>query len=211
LKKHPYWFLIYGFNMAILAAFFAAITDRFLPRLWSPVVAILGIAFYTVMVGGGAAVVRAAIMGGLSLFGRQIGRRQMGVHTLVLVAAVMCLFNPRLPWDVGFQLSFAATLGLVLLADPLQAAFERKAAQHLPEEAVKRISGPIGEYFLFTLAAQVTTLPIIAYHFQRFSIYSFLSNILVLPPQPLVMILGGISVLVGLVFFPAGQLLAYIA
>jgi competence protein ComEC len=185
LKKHPYWFLIYGFNMAILAAFFAAITGRFLPRLWSPVVAVLGIAFYTIMVGGQAVVVRAAIMGGLSLFGRQ-----MGVHTLLLVAAVMCLFNPRLPWDVGFQLSFAATLGLVLLADPLQAAFERKAAQHLPEEAVKRISGPIGEYFLFTLAAQVTTLPIIAYHFQRFSINSFLSNILVLPPQPLVMILG---------------------
>jgi len=171
--------------------------------------AIVGV--YTLLVGADAAVVRAAIMGGLSLFARQVGRRQDGLNSLAFVAATMAVFNPYLPWDVGFQLSFMATLGLVLYAEPLSQVFLNFAARRLPLEKAKRLAGPVGEYFLFTLAAQIMTLPVTIYHFQRFSLTSFLANPVILPAQPPVMILGGLAVLLGLVYKPLGQLAAYLA
>ena len=94
------------------------------------------VAVYTLLVGADAAVVRAAIMGGLSLFACQVGRRQDGLNSLAFVAAVMTVFNPYLPWDVGFQLSFMATLGLVLYAEPLSQAFLNFAARRKIEKGL---------------------------------------------------------------------------
>ena len=85
----------------------------------------------------------------------------------------------------------------------------RRAACRSPR--AQRLSQPVGEYFLFTLAAQLTTLPLILYYFQRFSLVSLMANPLVLPAQPPVMILGGLAALLGMVFLPLGQLVAYLA
>ena len=150
-------------------------------------------------------------MGGMALFGRQIGRKQAGFNSLLLTAALMNLFNPLLLWDAGFQLSFMATLGILLYLDPLLEAFKKFLEKYLAQDLVNKLSGPLSEYVLVTLAAQITTLPVTIYHFERFSFSSFLANILILPPQPLVMILGGISVLAGLVFQPLGQVLAWLS
>ena len=69
--------------------------------------------------------VRAAIMGSLSLLGQLIGRRQAGLNTLAFVAALMCLGVSILLWDVSFLLTFGATLGLVLFASRLQGSAVR--------------------------------------------------------------------------------------
>ena len=66
----------------------------------------------------------------LTLFAVQLGRRQDGLNTLALVAALMALFNPYILWDVGFQLSFAATLGLLLYAGPLSQSFVRFTSRY---------------------------------------------------------------------------------
>ena len=109
---------ISGFNISIIAGLFTLAFSRILGRRWGVVVAILGVIIYTVLVGSSPSVLRAAIMGILALFARQLGR-QTGINTLAVTAAVMAGFNPNILWDPGFQLSFAATLGLVLYADPL--------------------------------------------------------------------------------------------
>ncbi len=114
---------ISGFNIAILAGLFAALFGRLLGRWRGAVVALACITVYTVLVGAGASVVRAALMGGLTLLAAQLGRRQEGLNTLAFVAALMALLNPHVLWDVGFQLSFMATLGLVLYAGLLTTAF----------------------------------------------------------------------------------------
>ncbi len=196
---------ISGFNIAILAGLFSALAGRFLRHFRALIFTLVGIAFYTVLVGAQPSVVRAALMGGLGLLGAQIGRRQSGSNTLAFTAALMSLFDPNLPWDVGFQLSFAATLGLILYAQPLQDGFARLAASRLPPATAQRLVGPISEYLLFTLAAQVTTLPILVYHFGRISLSALLANPLILPPQPAVMILGGVAVLVGMVLPGLGR------
>ncbi len=202
---------ISGFNISIIAGLFVTLFSRFFGPRWGALLAVFGIVFYTVLVGGDAAVVRAAIMGTLALFARQIGRRQFAINTLLAVAMFMCLWNPRYVWDVGFQLSFFATLGLILYAEP----FSQFAANLLNRIAspttVEWLIRPLSDFILLTFAAQLTTIPIMAYHFQRISLVSFIANPFILPAQPAVMILGGIAVFLSLLWIPLGQLAAWVA
>lgn len=206
---------ISGFNITILAGLFTWVFSRLLGRWRGALLAAAMISLYTLLVGANAAVVRAAILGVLALGARQVGRRQEGVNSLSFVAAIMALFNPSVLWDVGFQLSFTATLGLVLYADPLVAGFNnlfnRLFGRWIPAQAVQRISGPVGEYLLFTLAAQVMILPVLAYHFQRLSLVALVANPTILPAQPAVMLAGGLALLLGLIDIRLGQLAAWLA
>ena len=201
---------ISGFNISIIAGIFFAFFSRFLGERRGAVVAILGIALYTFVVGADAAVVRAAIMGSLALFAKQIGRRQFALNTLLAVAFIMTLWNPLFVWDVGFQLSFFATLGLILYADPFTQFADRIIRQVFPASTAERLVELFSEFVLLTLAAQLTTIPIMAYHFQRISLVSFIANPFILPAQPAVMILGGLAVILSLIWFPLGQLMAWV-
>ena len=200
---------ISGFNITIVSSLFAMLFGRMLGPRRGAVAALLAISLYTVLVGGDAAVVRAAIMGGLSLFARQVGRRQHGLNSLGFTAALMTGFNPQILWDIGFQLSFAATLGLVLYAQPWEEALRAWLTNRFSADAARRLTGPISEYLLLTLAAQLITFPLIVYHFGRLSLSSLPANVAILPAQPPVMNLGGLSVLLGEVWRPLGQALAY--
>ncbi len=199
---------ISGFNITIVAGFFS----RFFSRIMNPrkgaVAALFGIGIYTVLVGADAAVVRAAVMGGLSIFARQIGRRQHGLNAAAVASLVMMLFNPQLPWDISFQLSLSATLGLVLYADPLSSWFMQFCSRFLPIETAQKITQPVSEFVLFTFAAQLTTLPVMIYHFHSFSLKTFLANPAILPVQPPIMVLGGLALILAMVWFPLGKLAA---
>lgn len=202
---------ISGFNIAIIAGLFATLFGKLLGVRRGSVAAILGIAAYTILVGASASVLRAAIMGCLGLIAHQVGRRQAAVNSLVFTAALMSLFNPYTPWDIGFQLSFAATLGLVLYADPLAHWAQHQLEARLPKTLAERLAGPLAEYFLFTLAAQILTLPLMAYHFGNISLVAFAVNPLALPVQPPIMTLGGLAVIAGLIWLPLGKLLGLLA
>ena len=204
---------ISGFNIAILSGLVLTFFGRLLPRrrLAAAGLAAGTVAAYTLLVGASPSVVRSALMGGLGMGGMLLGRRQAGLNSLTFTAAVMALFEPSMPWNVSFQLSFLATLGLVVFGEPLQAGFQGLLARRLGADWARRIAGPVGEYFLLTLAAQAVTLPVTVLSFGRFSLSAVLANPLVLPIQPAVMILGGLALLCGLVFLPLGQLLGALA
>ncbi len=174
-------------------------------------VAIVGVAAYTVLVGASASVVRAAIMGSLALIAQQLGRRTAGLNTLAAAVVVMTLLNPFTLWDVGFQLSVAATFGLIVYADPLEQGFRALAARVTSPARAAQFGGVVAEFFLLTLAAQLTTLPLIAFYFQRISLVSFIANIIILPPQPAVMVVGGLALIAGLIAIPLGKLVALAA
>jgi competence protein ComEC len=186
---------ISGFNISIIAALFVALFGRLFGPRRGAIISIVGITLYTIMVGADPAVVRAAIMAGIAIFAALIGRRQVGLNTLVFVAALMALGNPLVLSNVGFQLTFGATLGLILYGEPLQAWAETAFQHRLPQERARQAAALVSEYFLLTLAAQVTTLPLIAYHFGRISLVSLIANPFVLPVQPPLMIGGGAAVL----------------
>jgi len=202
---------ISGFNISIIAGIFFTFFSKFLGDRRGAVFAILGIALYTFIVGASPAVVRAALMGTLALFAKQVGRRQMALNTLLVVVAGMCIVNPLYVWDVGFQLSFFATLGLILYATPFSEFTNQLILKYFPTSTAEKFAELFSEFVLLTLAAQLTTIPIMAYHFQRISLVSFIANPFILPPQPAVMILGGLAVLVSHASLWLGQLAAWVA
>jgi len=196
---------ISGFNISIIAALFVAIFGRIFGPRRGALISIAGITFYTIMVGADPAVVRAAIMAGIAIFAALIGRRQDGLNTLVFVAAVMAAITPLVLTNVGFQLTFGATLGLILYGEPLQAWAETAFQRRLPQARARQAAALLAEYVLLTLAAQVTTLPLMAYHFERISLVSLIANPFVLPFQPPLMLGGGLALLLSFIALPLGK------
>lgn len=201
---------ISGFNIAIIAGIFFSMFKTIFGERLGAVFAILAIAFYTFLVGADAAVVRAALMGGISLLARQLGRRNAGMNALAVVAFVMAIVNPLVIWDAGFQLSFFATLGLILYAEPFS-NFTANLISKISKNDNSKLTRIINDNIILTFAAQLTTIPIMAYHFKRISLISFAANPFVLFAQPAVMILGGLAVSVSLVIQSLGQLIAWAA
>lgn len=202
---------ISGFNIAIIAGLFFATFKAILKNeKLGAALAVVFVFLYAFLVGGDPAVMRAAFMGSLSLFARQVGKRNTGMNTLAVVALVMALFNPLVLWDIGFQLSFFATLGLILYAEPFSNITAR-AIEKISKRDNSAMVKILNENVILTLAAQVMTIPIMAYYFQRISLISFVANPFILPVQPAVMILGGLAVFVSIIIQPLGQALAWVA
>jgi competence protein ComEC len=201
---------ISGFNIAIIAGIFFSMFKSIFGEKLGALFAILAIAFYTILVGADAAVVRAALMGSISLLARQLGRRNAGMNALAIVALIMTIVNPLVLWDVGFQLSFLATLGLILYAEPFS-NFTASLLSKISKHDISAFTRFINDNVILTFAAQLTTIPIMAYHFKRISLISFIANPFILPVQPAVMILGGLAAFASLFILPIGQLLAWIA
>jgi competence protein ComEC len=143
------------------------------------IVAILG--GFIILSGADASVIRASIFYSLFILAQLVGRRPHAPTLIFFVALLMLLLNPWLvAYDVAFQLSFAAVLGLF--------TFAIWFASFIPTWFGKTFLAP-------TLAAQLTTLPVIAYHFGEVSLLAPLANLLVLPFVPLVMAGGAISII----------------
>lgn len=202
---------ISGFNIAILAALISLICVRLFGYWRGAMIAMTTISLYAVLVGCGASVIRASLMGGLSILATLFGRRQTGVNTLAFTAFIMLVINPLTLWDIGFQLSFFATLGLIWFAGPFQQWFKNQSAKFVPQAALNRVVDWTGEYFLFTLAAQITTLPILLYHFHLVPLAMLVANPLVLPAQPPLMAASAIAIACGLVWLPLGKFAGLLA
>jgi competence protein ComEC len=203
--------VISGFNIAIVAGLLMLVGTKAVGKRRATWIALAGIALYTLLVGASPAVLRAAVMGSLGVLALYLGRPTEARTSLVFSAVLMTALNPTTLWDVGFQLSFAATAGLVLLSPPLERAAERWLAALAGPRHARRALGLLSEALLVTLAAQIATGPLIVYHFGRLSLVSLLTNMLVLPVQPLVMLTGGLAALAGLLWLPAGQVLGWLA
>jgi len=89
-------------------------------KRFAPPTAIIGILIYTFLVRADAAVSRAAAMGIIWVLTNWSGRSGLAINSLLASALVLTLINPLILWDVGFQLSFMATLGLIVLVPPLE-------------------------------------------------------------------------------------------
>ncbi len=202
---------ISGFNITIVSGIFAVLAERLSGKRRAVWFASAGVIIYTIFVGAAAAVVRAALMGILYLWGRHLNRPTFAPVSLAAAAIVMTALNPYTLWDVGFLLSFAATIGLVLYAAPLERGTARVLARLVPTAWAEAILGLINESLLVTLAAQITTTPLILAYFGRLSLVTLVTNFLILPVQSGVMILGGIATLLGLVSLPLGQVAGWAA
>ena len=164
---------------------------------------IVCIAAYTILSGGGPAALRAGIMGILLIIAPRIGRIYNVYTALALTALLMSLFDPFVLWDVGFQLSFLGTLGIVLLTPHIQRLF--RMLEQFP------FGYTLGEINAVTLAAQIATLPIIAINFNIISFIAPVANILTVPLLSIMVFLGFLIGATGFVFAPLSVLYGWIA
>lgn len=190
-----------GYNITLISAFFMAFFGFFMIRrnisFW---LAVLGIVFFTILTGASASVVRAAIMGILVLVARQSGRLYSVRNALVFAGGLMIFDNPKiLRFDIGFQLSFLATLGLVWIAP-----FFDKWFKKLP-----RLFG-LKEILIATLSAQLAVLPLLLVYFGQLSLIAPMANLAVLIFVPLTMFLGFLIGGVGMVWLGAAKIFGWL-
>ncbi len=200
---------ISGYNIVIIIGIFSTITVGLVGRRRAFYIIVIGLLAYAVLVGGSASVVRATIMGILLLWADHLGRPYAAPNALFASGLVMTCIDPNTLFDVGFQLSFMATLGLMVYARPFADATRQLLARLFSGDLARRIVDIINDALLVTLAAQVTTLPLLMVYFRQISLVSLNVNPLVLPAQTGVMTFGLLALGVGLLSIPLGQIAAW--
>jgi competence protein ComEC len=168
-----------GFNVSLFSlAFLTWILGTRVGRKRGLILTTALLIIYVITAGMTPAVMRAGVMGGLVVLERWISRKAYMLNAFLLTGAIMLLFNPLLLlYDVGFQLSFVATIAVITLTKPLS-----ERLRFLPETV------GIRESFAGSLAAIGLTTPIILWHFGELSIIAPFVNLLVLPLVPYTMV-----------------------
>jgi competence protein ComEC len=200
---------ISGYNIVILIGIFSTITVGLVGRRRAFYIIVVALIAYAIMVGGSASVVRATIMGILLLWADHIGRPYAAPNALFAAGMLMTFFDPNTLFDVGFQLSFMATLGLMVYAKPFARSTHAFLARLFNRAWARQAVDILNDALLVTLAAQVTTLPLLMYYFRQISTVALIVNPLVLPAQSGVMTFGLFALVVGLLSIPLGQIAAW--
>ena len=152
---------------------------------------ILSIILFVIMTGATSTAVRAGIMASLAIYARQSGRNYEVVRGLLLAGVAMVLFNPMLlVYDVSFQLSFMATVGLIFFTPKVEKYFLW---------APKR--GKLREIFSSTFAVYIFILPFILYKMGNLSLVALPANFLILPVIATTMALGFVTGFLGIVHY----------
>lgn len=187
-----------GMNITMLAALVSAVTN-FFGKFVSVLTTILTIIFFVIFVGPQAPIVRAGLMGILTLVAVLYGRKNIAFYSLVLSAFFIALFWPKWLTSVSFYLSYGATLGIILFAKK-----ERKAKNWL-----EKLKADIYQDLRTSLSAQIFTTPIIFFYFKQISLIAPVSNLLVSFLIPPLMVFGFLTAILGKINFWLGIIPAY--
>ena len=201
---------ISGFNMVVVSGIVVRVLSGVFQRNKAVVTlnALSVIAVYALFVGASPGILRAALMSGLLVVGSQLKRKTFVPTSLAFAALLLSLHDPNVLLDIGFQLSFLAVLGLGLFADPLSNRFRRLLDRFLPVGAANAVHRILNEPLIVSIAAQITTLPLIILYFGRLSIVALPVNVLIVPVQSAVLLLGMAAAVIH-AFIPALGMLIF--
>jgi competence protein ComEC len=156
------------------------------------------VAFFVVLTGAEPSVMRAGVMAGLALVGVLLGRPRSSGSILATAVVALLVLDPALVWSVGFQLSVAATAGMVALASPIA-------------DRIRFLPKPLALATGATLAAQAGVTPLLLFHFHEVPLSTVLANVLAFPAVAPSLLLGLLAASAGLVFEPLGRIVAGVA
>jgi len=189
-----------GINITLLSSIISQGTQCFSKKI-SILTTIILIILFVIFVGIKAPILRAAFMGILTLVANYTGRKNYSLYALFLSFIISLIFFPSWLKNISFQLSYAATLGIILFGE----RNVRKSKNNLIN-----FYNQIKADFKTSLAAQIFTAPIIFIYFKQISLISPLSNILVCFLIPILMILGFLTAVLGKINFYLGFPFAWI-
>lgn len=185
-----------GFQTSLILSLLLALTKRLSPRSqvgWG----VAALIMFLGLTGLQPSVLRAVVMGFGALIALAMRRKVKPLSSLLITATLLLIFNPLWIWDLGFQLSFLATLGLLVTVPPLI-----KQLDWMPPAIACLIAVPI--------AASVWTLPLQLHVFGIVPLYSLVVNILTTPLISVISIGGIVSALIGLIWPLAGSALSWL-
>lgn len=212
-----------GTNVVIITRVFGTLFLPFGRRLGS-LFNILWIILFVMFVGPSPSIIRAAFMGSISLIAVYLGRPYYALLSLAMATLVVAFFVPEWLFEISFQLSFLASLGIICserikFKRYIVAFKERFIAPNNQRTQMKKnsfsswtfgfASELFGENLKATLAAQLFTFPVIFFTFKKLSLISPLTNLLVGWIVPPVTVLGMVMVFLSLVFYPLGQIVSW--
>lgn len=188
-----------GAHMSLLAAFVAGLFEWLgkhfkIPRFAILTFGIFIIILYAILSGMLPQVIRSAIMGILFFTGFVLKQESLGARLLTLTALAMLIKNPLLIYDISFQLSFSSTAGLIYITPHI-----KKFLYKIPQI----ISVP----FAMTVGAQIASLPIVIWYFNKISLSSVLANIFVMPFLEFVIVGGLVAGIFAFIVPAAGKIL----
>lgn len=185
-----------GFHISLLLGVVLALSRSF-PAQGKLYLGSFTLVVYVCLTGFSPSVLRAALMGLGALVALVTERKVKPLGSLLLAAIILLLINPLWLWDLGFQLSFLATLGLIVTVPGIS-----KKLDWLPSAIASVIAIPI--------AATIWTLPLLIHNFHILAPYSILLNILATPVVAIVSLGGMLSALAALIWTPIGSAIAWL-
>lgn len=178
-----------GYNITVVIIAVGGVFGKLFSRRTTFALSVAFVVLFVLMVGTEASAVRAAIMGGLALLGRELGRKFNMRNAITFTAAGMSFADPLAPaGDMSFILSFLSLLGIVYVGPPIRAAI-----------GGVQISGIFDwkENAITTISAQLAVLPALVHAFGRFSPVAIAANVMILATVPLTMFFGALLAIAG--------------
>ena len=174
----------------------------------SKIITIVFLIFYTLLTGCTPSVTRAAIMSIYMIVGSLIHKKINIVNSISISAIIILFFNPYNILDIGFQLSFGGTIGIVTIFPVLKKHIGLKATKQ--NLTLQKIKEKIIDIILVTLSANIILFPIILYHYNTISTVFLISNLLVSPILGIIIFLGFLLIVISYICFPISQIIALI-
>jgi competence protein ComEC len=186
-----------GFQVSLILSALISLSRKYLGAVAQFNLGVVALLIFLCLAGFQPSVARAVVMGLAGLIALRTSRKIEPLSTLCIAGTILLLINPLWVWDIGFQLSFLATLGLIVTVEPL-----KQKLNWLPPTIADLITVP--------LAASIWTLPIQLYVFKVFPLYSLPANILSSPLVGIISIGGTIGALIGAIFPIAGSAVSWL-
>src|SRR3989344_518304 len=212
-----------GMNITLLSAVVLNMLVPMIGRRYAMIATIIIILIFVYFVGIEPPVVRAATMGILSFVGLLFGRKTLALYTLFLTSVILIIIFPEWLKSISFQLSFGATLGIILFGNVEGFLRHPEGVERLKDPEILKpgffaiaqndnliiLKSYILEELRISLAAQIFTVPIIFFYFRQISFVAPVANLFVAWMIAPIMILGMITVVIGLVWWQGGFVLSW--
>jgi len=202
-----------GMNVSLITGFVFAFLSQFFRRKVSIVISFVFILFYMFLAGLEPSIVRATVMAFFAFSAALLGRAYFGVLALFLTGFILLFINPAYLFQIGFQLSFLSTLG-ILIFSPLSryvTVLTTKDAEVEQEIGFwRKIIVSIFSDFKITFSAQIASLPILLFQFGSYNLLSIISNIFVLWTIPPLTISAFLVLIVSAISFPIAAFFSYV-
>ncbi|MEK7141743.1 MAG: ComEC/Rec2 family competence protein [Patescibacteria group bacterium] len=210
-----------GQNVSIVTSLVASSLTHIVSRRIASLLTLLVLGLFLWFVGPSPSLIRAVIMGSLTLFSIIFGKQHWSLLSLILAVAIMLVLNPSWVTDLGFQLSVLATLGIILfgsdgnpsdfvipakarLAESKRAGIQHSTFHTLIRFVSSELTRVVRDDLRITLAAQLLTTPLIFIAFRRISLVAPLTNILIGWTMPFLMGFGWMAAIAGYFWWPLG-------